>query len=96
MSVCRDTPDGALLAVRVVPRARKSSIDGIRDGALVIRLNAPPVEGAANDALVELLSGRLHLPRRAITLAHGEHSRTKRVLIAGIPAEQVLASLVSA
>ncbi|MBW8861369.1 MAG: DUF167 domain-containing protein, partial [Acidobacteria bacterium] len=47
------TAAGVELTVRVIPRARKTEISGERDGALVVRVAAPPVEGAANDALVE-------------------------------------------
>ncbi|PYR58787.1 MAG: hypothetical protein DMF91_16325, partial [Acidobacteria bacterium] len=62
---CVSTADGVILAVRVIPRARKSEIAGTRDGALLVRLAAPPVEGAANDALIEFLAKRLGAPRRA-------------------------------
>ena len=82
-----------ILAVRVIPRARKSEIAGTRDGALLVRLAAPPVEGAANDALIELLAERLGTLRRAVRIVSGERGRQKRVAIAGVKAEQVLALL---
>ena len=82
-----------ILAVRVIPRARKSEIAGTRDGALLVRLAAPPVEGAANDALIEFLAKRLGAPRRAVRIVSGERGRQKRVAIAGVKAEQVLALL---
>jgi uncharacterized protein (TIGR00251 family) len=59
-------------------------VDGLRGDAVLIRLAAPPVEGAANDALVAFLSDALGLPRRSITIVSGEKSRDKRVRIDGI------------
>jgi len=52
----------------------------------VVRLAAPPVEGAANDALIDLLAERLSVPRRAIRIVSGERGRQKRVAIAGVTA----------
>ena len=87
------TADGVILAVRVIPRARKTEIAGTRDGALLVRLAAPPVEGAANDALIDFLATRLGAPRRAVRIVSGERGRQKRVAIAGMKADQVLALL---
>jgi uncharacterized protein len=81
------------LDIHVIPRARRTEIAGERDGALLVRLAAPPVEGAANDALIEFLAATLGLPRRAIHIVSGERSRRKRVAIAGMTAEQVRAIL---
>jgi uncharacterized protein (TIGR00251 family) len=75
--------------VRVIPRARKTEYGGERDGAFVIRLAAPPVDGAANDALVEFLSSTLNLPRRAIRIVSGERGRRKRVEIDGVTMDAV-------
>jgi len=86
LAVCADTPDGASLAVRVIPRARKTEIAGTREDALLVRLAAPPVEGAANDALIELIADRLHVPRHAVRVISGEHGRRKVVRIAGVTA----------
>ena len=79
-----ETATGIELDVRVIPRAKKSSLGGVRDGAVVIRLAAPPVENAANEALVSLLSDILHVPRRAIRIVSGERARHKRVAIDGL------------
>jgi uncharacterized protein len=78
-----------LLTVRVVPRASKPGPAGTRDGAYVIRLSAPPVEGAANTELIELLSTLLDVPKRNITIVAGERSRTKRVQVTGIDVDTV-------
>jgi uncharacterized protein (TIGR00251 family) len=82
-----------VIDVRVIPRAKKTQIGGERDGAIVIRLAAPPVDGAANDALIELLAATLDLPRRNIRILSGEHARHKRVAIAGATAETIKARL---
>ncbi len=73
----------------MIPRARKTALGGVRDAALVVRLAAPPVEGAANEALVEYLAGLFRLPRRAISIVSGERGRKKRVAIAGVTADAV-------
>jgi uncharacterized protein (TIGR00251 family) len=86
--------DGIIVDVRVIPRAGKSDIAGTRDGALLVRLNAAPVEGAANAELIEVLATALGLPRRAITLVSGGRSRQKRVRIAGVTVEQVREKLL--
>jgi uncharacterized protein len=94
---CVDTPDGVLLAVRVIPRARRTETAGTRPGedgdALVVRLAAPPVEGAANEAVIDLLSSVLHIPRKQIEIVSGERGRQKRVAITGMTAEQVRLAL---
>ena len=82
------------LDVRVMPRAGRSGFGGLRDGALLVRLAAAPVDGAANDELITLLAKTLRIPRRAITIVSGERSRSKRIRIAGIDREQALAKLI--
>jgi uncharacterized protein len=79
--------DGAVrLAVRVVPRADRNAVDGVTEaGAVRVRLTVPPVEGAANAALIALLSDVLALPKRAITILRGDHGREKVVQIAAPP-----------
>ena len=84
----------AVIDIRVIPRARRNSVDGTRAGALLIRLAAPPVDGAANDALIEFLAELLGVPRRDISLIAGEKSRDKRVRIEGLAAEVATARLL--
>ena len=81
------------LDVRVIPRAGRNGFGGLRDGALVVRLAAAPVDGAANDELIALLARTLRIPKRDITIVSGERSRNKRIRIAGIEREQVLERL---
>jgi len=78
-----------LVDVRVIPRAKKTEFAGMRDGALLIRVSAPPVEGAANDALVALFSERLRIPRRNIRIVAGEAGRRKRIEITGVSEQQI-------
>ncbi|MBL8982864.1 MAG: DUF167 domain-containing protein [Gemmatimonadetes bacterium] len=66
-------------AVHVQPRATRSEVVGCHGDALRVRLQAPPVDGAANEALVELLADTLEVPRRAIALVAGHTARRKVV-----------------
>ncbi len=81
--------------VRVIPRAGRSGFSGLRDGALVVRLAAAPVDGAANDELITLLARALHVPKRDIPIVSGERSRSKRVRVAGMTAALALAALAA-
>ena len=80
------TPEGVAIAVRVIPRAGRSGLAGTRGGALLVRLQAPPVEGAANEELIEVLARALQVPKRAVTIVAGDRARQKRVRVAGIDA----------
>jgi uncharacterized protein (TIGR00251 family) len=82
--------------VRVIPRAGRSGFAGLRDGALLVRLAAAPVDGAANDELIALLARALHLPKRDITIISGGRSRSKCIRVAGMHRAQVLACLAEA
>jgi uncharacterized protein (TIGR00251 family) len=81
------------LRVRVTPRARKDVLAGEREGALLVRLAAPPVEGAANAALVKLLGGKVGLPPSAVRIASGSRGRNKSVLLVGMDVARVRALL---
>jgi uncharacterized protein (TIGR00251 family) len=83
----------ARLTIRVTPRAGRSAVAGVRDGILLVKLAAAPIDGAANDALVALLSEVLLLPKRSIRIKSGERSRTKVVEIDGITEGDVLSRL---
>jgi len=82
--------DGAVVfAVRVTPRASREAIEGEHQGALKVRLTAPPLEGRANDALRRLLAARLNVPLSAVRIVGGEKCRNKRVAIAAVSRAQV-------
>lgn len=85
----RETRDGSILAIRVIPRARRSEVAGLRGDALLVRLAAPPVDGAANAALLEFVADFLGVPRKHVTLRSGERSRVKTLHVAGLTASQV-------
>jgi len=84
---------GTLLDVRVIPRASRSAVAGVRDGALLVRLAAPPVDGEANAALIALLADALGVPRRDLALVGGERARRKRVKVSGMTPSEVAARL---
>ncbi|MGH9573133.1 MAG: DUF167 domain-containing protein [Candidatus Acidiferrales bacterium] len=89
-------PEGVSFAVRVTPRASRDAIEGEYQGALRVRLTAPPVDSRANDALRKLLAANLKVPASAVKIIAGEKSRTKRVLIVGITraqAQQLLGAI---
>jgi uncharacterized protein len=86
-----ETKAGVTIKVRVAPRASRDAIEGDYEGALKIRLTAPPVDDRANDALRRLLAERLNVPVSAVRIVAGEKSRTKRVEIAGVASAQVVA-----
>ena len=77
--------------VHVQPRASRSEIVGLHGAALKVRLQAPPVEGAANEALVSLLASRLGVPRRAVRVIAGATSRAKTVEVDGTTEDAVRA-----
>jgi uncharacterized protein (TIGR00251 family) len=85
---------GLTFAVKVHPRARKNGITGVVGNSLKLALIAPPVEGKANQAVIEFFADLFAIPRSSVTIASGEISRNKIVRIAGVSkpaAEQKLA-----
>ena len=93
MEWIKETAKGVLLPVRAVPRASKNEIQGIHGDALKVRLQAPPVEGKANQALIRFLSDALDIPRSQLSIASGETGRNKAVLITGISKEELVSLL---
>jgi uncharacterized protein (TIGR00251 family) len=83
-------PD-VVIDVRVIPRATRNEFAGERDGILVVRLAASPVDGAANEALVQFLAEALDIPRRNVRIVSGERSRRKRIAIAGVAIDSIRA-----
>lgn len=85
--------DGAVtFAVRVVPRASRTEIAGEMDGALRVRISAPPVDGAANDEVIKFFAKRLGVSRSSVDIVSGHTSKSKLLRIYGITAEQLQAS----
>lgn len=84
-----DAPGGSVLDVKVIPRAGKSGLAGTRNAALLVRLAAAPVDGAANAELLALLARTLDIPRRQLQIVAGDKARLKRIKIAGLGAAAV-------
>jgi uncharacterized protein (TIGR00251 family) len=80
----RASAGGVTLRVRVQPRASKNALSGEREGALVVRLTAPPVEGAANEALARFLGRALGVAPSAVSVVSGATGRDKVVRVAGV------------
>ena len=86
-------PGGICLAVKLLPRAGKNEIGPALGHELKIKLTAPPVDGAANDALIRFLAETLGCPRSAVQIIRGQTSRHKTVAIAGMDAAAARARL---
>ncbi len=87
------SPHGVTFAVRVIPRAGRTGAAGTRGDALLVRLAAPPVEGAANDALVAYLARAFDRPKRDVRIVSGQSSRDKRIAIDGVTEDTVARGL---
>lgn len=85
----QETSGGLVLNVRVIPRASKTTIQGEHGDALKIRLCAPPVDGAANTALIQYLAKQLGISKANVALLSGATSRQKRIQITGLSADAV-------
>jgi uncharacterized protein (TIGR00251 family) len=89
----RDVPDGCTVSVRVHPGAKRDAVTGTHADAIKIALNAPPIDGRANDALIAFLAEHLRLPRARISLLSGASSRSKVLHVTGKSAAEVQAAL---
>lgn len=76
---CSRHGDGLKIAVHVQPNASRTEVVGEVEGALKIRLHAPPVDGKANEALERFIADKLDVPRRDVSVSHGHSSRQKLV-----------------
>lgn len=83
------TPDGTLLRLKVQPRAARTGFAGIAGNELRLRVTAPPVDAAANEAVLEFLAETLGCRRGAVRLLRGQTSRHKTVLVCGLGPEEV-------
>jgi uncharacterized protein (TIGR00251 family) len=79
--------NGVVITVRVIPRAGKSAVAGTRGDALLVRLRSAPVEGAANEELIEVIAKQLGVAKRAVEIISGQRSREKRVQVSGVDVE---------
>ena len=86
---------GCRLTIKVIPNAPRSAAAGWLGGALKVKVHAPALEGRANAELLAFLAGALGLPKRAVTLVHGDKSRQKLVQVDGLGLEAVKARLLT-
>lgn len=86
---------GARIAVRLIPRAGADRIMGERDGSLLVRVTAPPVDGRANKALCRLIAKRAGVPASGVSVIRGESSREKLVRVQGIGERELRRALLS-
>ena len=84
-------PEGATLALRVQPKAKRNAIAGEQAGALKVNVTAPPEDGRANAAVLELLRDELDLGRAQVELLSGHTNRNKVILVRGVTPEQLAA-----
>jgi uncharacterized protein len=80
---------GLTFAVRVVPRASRSEVGGEHNGALRVRISAPPVDGAANRELMRVLAKSFHVPQNAVEIVSGANSKNKIVRLQGAAAARL-------
>jgi uncharacterized protein (TIGR00251 family) len=85
----RESAGAVTFAVKVHPRARKDAVTGELGDALKLALNAPPVDGKANEACIRFLAEILRVPRTSVTIAAGETSRNKVVRVTSLSGAQV-------
>jgi len=84
---------GARCSVRLKPRAKSDRVEVSADGTLDIAVTSPPVDGRANEHLIDLLSERLRVPKRSIVIVTGGHSRNKVVEVAGMTENEIVETL---
>jgi uncharacterized protein (TIGR00251 family) len=78
------------IEIRLKPNAKQNAIDIGDDGILHIRVNAPPIEGRANNALIELLSESLDIPKSCLSIKRGETSKNKVIAVIGMTKEEAI------
>jgi len=88
---CSVLPGAIRLAVQITPNAKKTEVIGVLDDTLKLKLQAQPIEGKANEALIKFLAKSLAVPRGALTITHGQTSRKKliEVVSATLPPDEV-------
>ncbi|NPU85436.1 MAG: DUF167 domain-containing protein [Syntrophaceae bacterium] len=79
-----ETKSGLMLKVRVLPRSSRTEASGVQDGALKLKIMAPPVEGQANEACLRFLAETLGIRKSQITLVTGQTSKTKTFALSGV------------
>ena len=89
MAYYTETADGVVINVKAQPRSSKSGIDGLAGDAVKVRIRSAPVDGKANEELVETIADAFDLPKSRVEFRSGETSKQKRILLRGISAANV-------
>jgi uncharacterized protein (TIGR00251 family) len=89
MVLLRESKKGLTFDIQVIPHASRAEIAGVQEGAFKVKVTAPPVEGAANEACIKLLADKLGLKRSQIKISSGAKSRKKTVMIKDISKEEL-------
>ena len=92
----RETTQGIILPVHVVPRSFQCALVCVTNGALKMKVTAPPAEGKANEECLRLLSASLNIPKSRLVIIAGKQSRKKMILLAGIEKEDLRQTILSA
>jgi uncharacterized protein (TIGR00251 family) len=82
-------PQGSALTITVAPRSSTNRLEMLDDGTLRVRVTAPPVDGAANTALLKVLARNLNVPRSSLAIGSGESSRCKLIVVSGITPDEL-------
>jgi uncharacterized protein (TIGR00251 family) len=85
----KDTGDGVIFKIKVQPRAAKNELTGLIGDALKLRITAPPVDGAANEAVIRYFADIFRVPKKGVTVVSGLTSRQKTIKVIGITPEEV-------
>jgi hypothetical protein len=91
----RETEEGVIFNVQVLPKSSKPAVAGIHNDALKVKVTAPPVDGRANEACLEVLAGWLGVRASQISILSGHHSRRKTVAVAGLKKKDIESLLFS-
>ncbi|MBN1662895.1 MAG: YggU family protein [Deltaproteobacteria bacterium] len=85
----KETKDGVVFHVRVLPRSSRCEVAGIRDDALKLKITAPPVEGQANEECIRFLADRLGVSKSRVHITGGHKSKKKTICVAGITGKDI-------
>lgn len=88
MSCYTESSEGVIVNIRAQPRSSRSGVDGVVVDALKVRLRAAPVDGKANKELVETVADAFGLPKSRVKFKSGETSKTKRIILCGVSADE--------
>lgn len=86
----KETREGCTLSLKVIPKSSQNKVVGLENGLLKMRVQAPPTDGEANEAVIRLLVDVLHVPKNSLSILKGQQSRQKMVFIRGLSVAQVL------